>query len=73
MKPNKDPFSTSVHMDLMHGEDEKEQTVLTALMFLEECPGEKKNRKEILDSYNLTEEDVREYWPSWIRMISRKL
>ena len=73
MKQKRDPFSTSVHMDLMHGENEKEQTVLTVLDFFDSCPGEQKNRKEILDSYNLTEEDVREYYPSWVRMRSMKL
>ena len=73
MKQKKDPFSTSVHLDLMHGENEKEQTVLTVLDFFDSCPHVLPERKEILDSYNLTEEDVREYYPSWVNMRSMKL
>jgi ribosomal protein L15E len=64
-----DPFSTSVHLDLMSGrneENELKSKVFSALQYMELCPQEKARRKEILDSYEITEDDVRKYYQEWL-------
>jgi hypothetical protein len=71
MKPKKDPFSTSVHMDLMHGQNETRRTVFTALSFMEDCPHTKVNRAEVLESYGITEADVEKYYQDWLDVIRK--
>ena len=66
-----DPFSTSVHMDLMSGHDEKELKVFAALDYLRYCPSQAHRRDEIIASYGITEADVEKYKPEWDKLNSK--
>lgn len=67
-KPTKDGFSTSALLDLLSGMDDTEQRTFTALDFLRLCPSQAHRRSEILESYDVTEDDVRKYYPEWVKL-----
>lgn len=65
-KPTKDGFSTSVHLALMNGVDETRQRTFSAL----DCLSQKYHdpRAELLESYDVTEDDVRKYYSDWEKL-----
>lgn len=66
--PKVDGVSTSVHLDLMSGHNEIRLRVFTALKCFELIPSEQERRAEVLESYDVTEEDIQKYYPDWLRM-----
>jgi hypothetical protein len=67
-KPTKDGFSTAALLDLLSGMDDTEQRTCTALDCVSEGNVDAKRRAEILESYNVTEENVRKYYPEWLKL-----
>ncbi len=66
-KPTKDGFSTAALLDLLSGMDETEQRTLTALDCINDGV-DSKRRSEILESYDVTEDDVKKYYPEWLKL-----
>jgi|JI61114DRNA_FD_contig_101_549025_length_499_multi_1_in_0_out_0_2 hypothetical protein len=65
-KPTKDGFSTAALLDLLSGMDDTEQRTFSAL----DCLNQKYHdpRAELLESYDVTEDDVRKYYSEWEKL-----
>ncbi|MCX7999435.1 MAG: hypothetical protein N3A69_10875 [Leptospiraceae bacterium] len=64
--PKREPANIWVHMDLLEGRDELEDAVYAYLYFLNKCPHALPEKKEFLESFGITEEDVKKYYNEWL-------
>lgn len=64
--PTREPANIWVHLDLLEGRDELKEGVYAHLKFINECLHILPQRKEFLESFGITKEDVKKYHNEWL-------
>jgi hypothetical protein len=70
-----DPFSTSVHIDLLTRtkEEELRDRTFTALDYLSLGEYVRRKRNKVLEIYNVTEADIQKYQKEWESIFGKTL